>query len=394
MPHRTGPALTMSDIYGPGHFFFARAIDGFCDWLPSAPAVLDSLTGGQLTIAGDLPVVCSQGFGTAAARELIALGGLDLAPSQVRYRAGDELAALAKAAAEYGGTVVMQHAWPPAALGGVQPWIGLDLLQYLNDKANLAELVQAAHCPPRDVVDRAAFFDREDCRLPLVLKVVTDQSNGGGCGVMICRTAEDLREAAAFFGRCDRIVVEEMLEIARNPCLNFAVMPDGEARYLGFADQDLTSEGKYRGNWMDFDAPIPQSAVEIALEPVRRGAAMGYRGVAGVDLAFTADGSVYALDLNFRLNGCTPMILLAERVRARTAAKVIHFRKLQGALGAVELVAALNPYVVSGRVIPLSLFDPMAAGYGEEPASAQALIVGASRGEVLAAEAEIEEALG
>ena len=65
------------------------------------------------------------------------------------------------------------------------------------------------------------------------------------------------------------------------------------------------------------------------MEPVRRGAAMGYRGIAGVDLAFTPEGRIYALDLNFRLNGCTAAILLApagERTGERT---VMHFRTLR-----------------------------------------------------------------
>jgi hypothetical protein len=393
MRERLRPALTLSDIYGPGCFFFSRAIDGFCDWLPAGADVLDSLTGGQLTIAGDLPIICSQGFDTSAARELIALGGLELAPFQVQFGAGGALAALSRASGELGGKVVMQHAWPPGALDGAQPWMDLELLQYLNDKARLSELVPAGHVPARRVADRAVYFGRGDSELPAVLKVVTGQSNGGGCGVTVCRTAGDLSEAERLFGACDRIVVEELLEIVRNPCLNFAVMPGGEVRYLGFADQDISAEGKYRGNWIDFGLPIAKQAVDVALEPVRRGAAMGYRGVAGVDLAFASDGRILALDLNFRLNGCTTMILLADAVRESTGAGVILFSKLQGTVGAEALANALTPFVESGGIVPLSLFDPEAAGYRGKPGSAQVLVTGASREEVLAVEAGIEAAI-
>ena len=58
------------------------------------------------------------------------------------------------------------------------------------------------------------------------------------------------------FEKCEQIVVEEVLEIVRNPCLNFAVMPDGEVRYLGFADQDISPEGKYRGNWIELESAL------------------------------------------------------------------------------------------------------------------------------------------
>jgi hypothetical protein len=391
MPGLLRPAMTMSDIYAPGCFYFPRAIRGYNAWLPREPDVLDSLTGGQLVVAGDMPVICSEGFETEAGLELLACAGLGPGPNRVRFVAGEELKALSRAAASPSATAVIQHAMPEDLLGPAPSWIDLDLLQYLNNKANLPELVSAEHTPPRLVVDPKSYFSSENNELPVVLKVVTEQSNGGGCGIMICRTPADLNEAERLFEPCERIVVEQMLEISRNPCLNFAVLPDGEVRYLGFADQDIGPDGKYRGNWIDLDAPIPQAAVDLALEPIRRGAAMGYRGVAGVDLAFTPDGRILVLDMNFRVNGCTTMILLADAVAERSDARVMHFRKIGG--GADALARTVMPYVASSRLIPLGLFDPAAAGHPRKAASVQAMIVGASREEVLAIEAEIARSI-
>jgi hypothetical protein len=51
----------------------------------------------------------------------------------------------------------------------------------------------------------------------------------------------------------------------------------------------------------------------------------------------------------------------------------------------------LLPFVRSGRLLPLCLFDAQAAGYNEL-ASVQALIIGASAGEVLAIETELTAA--
>ena len=64
MPRGLRPVLTMSDVYGPGHTFVPRAHDAASDWLPGGACFLDSLTGNQLAIAGDMPVVCSEGFNT------------------------------------------------------------------------------------------------------------------------------------------------------------------------------------------------------------------------------------------------------------------------------------------------------------------------------------------
>jgi len=48
----------------------------------------------------------------------------------------------------------------------------------------------------------------------------------------------------------------------------------------------------------------------------RAAAARGYRGVAGFDVARTADGRLVLLDANFRFNGSTVALLLAESLGA------------------------------------------------------------------------------
>jgi hypothetical protein len=227
--------------------------------------------------------------------------------------------------------------------------------------------------------------------LPVVLKAVTDQSTGGGVGVAICRSNSDFARAARTFERCEEIVVEEMLDILRNPCVNFAVMADGEVRYLGFADQEVTPEGRHCGNWIDPGTPLAGPAIETAAEPVRRAAALGYRGLAGVDLAMTSIGRIYVLDLNFRSNASTAAILLAGSIAERTGATVMHLRNVQGRGGGHELAPAIAPFVASRRLIPLNFFDADAAGYPGRPARSRSLVVGSSREEVLATEAELAE---
>src|SRR4051812_26779207 len=103
----------------------------------------------------------------------------------------------------------------------------------------------------------------------------------------------------------------------------------------------------------------------------------------------TPDNRTYVLDLNFRLNGCTAAILLAEAVAEHTGATIMHLRTLRTSAGAEELAKALQPYVATNRLVPLSLFDPGAAGYASKPASAQALVLGSSRDGVLEIETEM-----
>lgn len=386
------PALTMSDIYGPGHLSFPRAHDAACDWLPNGPHILDSLTGGQLAIAGGMPVVCSEGFNSPAGLELMASAGLEPAPHRVHYRAGEELAALSGALSACDGKLVVQHAFPDGALSADRFWIDPLLLRRLNNKALLGELVRADNVLRRETVDRADYFEAAEPRLPMVIKVVSDQSNGGGSGVAVCRTAEDWRGAARRFAGCETVVVEAFVEIARNPCLNFAVMPAGDVRFLGFADQDVTAEGKHRGNWIALGSSLPKSVIEVAAQPVRRAAALGYRGIAGIDVALTPPGETYVLDLNFRVNASTPAILLAPAIAEKRGGGVMHFRRIAGPDRADDLAAALTPHVEDGRIVPLNLFDARAAGYPGIAASAQVIVIGDSREDVLSIEAELASA--
>jgi hypothetical protein len=352
---------------------------------------LDSFTGGQLVIAADMPVVCSAGFTTSRARELIALAGLKQASMTVPFRAGEELAALSRV--DPNAKLVFQHAFPSEAPEAARCWIDRKLLSWLNNKGNLAALAPAEHVPLRRVANRAEFFAASSPPLPAVLKVVTDQSSGGGFGIRICRNEAELQHARKAFRSCGRIVVERLLEIIRNPCLSFVVTPEGQSHFIGFADQDITVEGKHRGNWAELGSTLPDSVIKPALEVIRRAAALGYRGFAGVDVAVTRDERIYILDLNFRLNASTACVLLAPSLEERLGAASIHFSKIQGHGTANQLANALEPFVRSGHLVPLSLFDPLAAGYPVEAPFAQALIIGSSRSEVRSIERRVKASL-
>lgn len=373
----------MSDVYGQGHVYAPRAHDAACDWLPRGSLSLDFLTGSQLAIAGDMPVVCSEGFDTRSGLDLLALAGFEPAQIRIPFRSGNALEALSTIDPE--AKLVFQHAFPPDAPQWAQSWMDASLLRYLNNKAKLADLAPAGHVPSRRIADRAEFF--ASCAVPpFVLKAVTEQSSGGGYAVMICRDPADIDRAKHVFEACEQIVLEGLLEIVRSPCLNFAVMPTGDVRYLGFADQDIGPEGKHRGNWLDLGTFLPEAVIAPALATVQRAAAMGYRGFAGVDMALTADDRILVLDLNFRVNASTVPVLLAPALRERFGAVTMHLRKIRGSGNAMQLADGLEPFVRSGRVLPLSVFDPEAAGYAGNAPGSHALIVGKSRDDALETE--------
>lgn len=384
------PMLTLADVYGPERLYLPRAHRNACEWLPRDPGLFDSLTGNQLCVAGTMPVVCSAGSACPEGLELMAEAGLEAGVSRYTFRDDREAVDVALGLVkEKGWKLVVQHVHPTGVLPADACWIAPRLLSQLNNKRNLCTLAPAAHVPARSVALRAEFFRAQAPRFPVVLKAVTDQSSAGGAGVLICRSKEDLLAASDYFLRCDHVVVESFLRIARNPCLHYTVMPDATVLYLGFADQDVTEEGRYRGNWIHLRSPIPQEAVEAGRAVMQRGAALGYRGLAGIDMALLSDGRIVVLDLNFRVNGSSAAVLLAPQILRQRGPAVMHLRSFRGNRTFAEMIVAARAAVRRGRLLPLGTFDPQSAGHPTQSPRLNGIVLGSSQPEVLAVEAEL-----
>ncbi len=370
------PVLTMAEVYGPDHVYAPRAHPKTCDWIVRDPALLDALTGNQLPIAGDMVVVCSTGVTTPPGLELLAEAGLQPAASTHTYCGEQHAFEITTRFAECGKKVVVQHIYPDGVLNDSALWIDPRLLAYLNNKANLAELVPAAHLASRCVVTPETFFGCGAAQpLPIVLKVATDLSTGGGFDIAVCRNIDDLAAARERFAACERLVVESFQSILRNLCLHYAVMPDGTTRYLGFADQDIHANGRYRGNWISLGSTLPSEVIDVGLAIVTRGAVPGYRGFVGVDIAQTEEAHWVVLDLNFRVNGSTTAALLAPAIQRVVGPCCLHLRGFACDAGFMPLLAATRSALRSGRLIPIGMFDAAAAGHPGRPSRLSALTV-------------------
>jgi hypothetical protein len=312
--------------------------------------------------------------------------GLETGTHTHVYRGEDDAIERARELAAKGERLVVQHAYPTGILPPGALWMDASLLAYLNNKANLRELVPDGQRPCREMRSYAAIFGDGGGgpALPIVLKVATDLSTGAGVAVAVCRDDRDVAAAAQRFAGCaDALVVEEYLPIARNPCLHFAVMPDGVVRYLGFADQDVTDGGRYCGNWMELGEVLPRRVVDMATAIVKRGASLGYRGVAGIDMAILDDGQILVLDLNFRVNGSTAAVLLAPAIRGALGPGLAHLRSFTALNSLERMTRVLRDAVRDGQLIPLAMFDADAAGHAGKPARLSAIVLGGSKEEVL-----------
>jgi len=383
------PALGLSELFG-SNVYCPRASPNACRWLPSGVAVLNALTGGQLTLAGEMTVLCSRGVSTPPALQLLRDAGLSIPSHLYKFSTGAEYLEQLRMLSDSGQHLVLNHSHPIEDLPVESCWISPKLLNYLNNKANLKELVPDAHVPERNLYTVGQLRANVDnFKFPVVIKAAVNETSGGGGDVRICRNRAEFDRLPAEFCATEKLVVEEFLSICRNLCLNYALMADGQVVYCGCAEQVSDEQGMYRGNWLDSDLGLPELVLTLGNHIADKGVASGYYGFLGIDVAILPDGQVMVFDLNFRANGSTTALLFSESIVHRTGKPVMRLRSWRSRIGYRHLLKVAYSLLQSGSFLPLWSYDPQADGLRDSEARLGGLLIGLSREEVHDLELEI-----
>ena len=133
----------------------------------------------------------------------------------------------------------------------------------------------------------------------------------------------------------------------------------------------------------------PPLAIKIGTRVAAAGFALGYYGCVGMDMAVLEDGRIVVFDLNFRVNGSTAPLLLAESVQRTSGRTVFRFRALQGSGTYRDLLNSAYVVLQKGIFLPLSSYDPEVGGYPSARPRMTGLILGNARGEVEENEREL-----
>lgn len=390
------PKTRLLDLCGPGHAFNARVPANAARWVFGNDVAADAATGSQLTVVGDMPVLCSAGAATTAGLRLLRDLGFVLEAEVVTYvDEADRQAKLAQLAAR-GLVVIDQHAQPEPGLRPGASWVEPALLSALNNKGNLSRWVPADFLPTR-ALHPASFLRQQAAAqgpFPQVVKAVTETSCGGGYGVRVCRDAAELAAAWDVFRSCDEIIVENYLAMRKNLCLNYAVYADGRINYLGATAQIIDDALRYQGNWLEPPAANDDARlIEAGYAIMRRAWQEGYRGFAGFDVAVGDDGTACIYDLNFRFNGSTVPLLLYPALAAATRLATAKFGSWSYRGRFDDMIGALRTLAERQQLLPIGTFDPAHAGAGRDAApQMKALLFGMDRADVIAKEAALRAA--
>lgn len=379
------PEYTLGDFLPAATAFSPRAPADGLDWLPRDPAWRERATGSQLAVAGDTPLVCHEGVARPEALDLMAKAGLVLPTRLQTYASDAEFVEQLHGLAAEGLRLAVCYPEPRPVLAGERYLCPMPLLRRLQDKGNLADFLPAEALPDRRVVAVAEFRRLlEDGRLrtPLVIKAAAPLGSGGGLDVRVCLVQRDLVAARRELGAAEYLVLERFYRFRRTFCFNYGIGSEGVS-YLGAAEQICDARGTYGGNWLDAESRPDAGLVELGRQAARAGQALGYRGIFGVDAGLDESGRPILFDPNFRVNGCTAQVLLAQSVAASWGRLCTRLRNGLVFRGPFPgMLEALHRGVASRAVVPLTMFD--ASGVLEPPAhpSCSLLLAGDDRDEV------------
>ena len=352
-------------------------------WQPG-PGQADANTGLQLAVAGGIPYVVCSALVTPEALSIHADAGLGFEAELIRYGSIAEYYAVLARVAGDGRRLACQRVHPEEEIPAAAVVVPPELLRSLNDKGRMLELVRPEWLPERRTMLVSELPSGRSLVAPgrpVVLKVSTPMPSGGGHGVWIVRTPEEVELVRADLIGEARVVVEEYLSLIRTICVHAVVYSDGSSEVVGLAEE-VCDDSRWVGNWIDGPGDqVSELVPQMVAEVVALAAAKGYRGPVGVDVACCEDGRVLVLDLNFRVCGSTAAVWLRPWVERTRGVNTIRVASWIGNQGFGAMCRVVREAMARGSLVPLSLYDPEAAEMGG-PARMAGLVVGNSRGEV------------
>jgi hypothetical protein len=345
------------------------------------PGRSDFMTGNHLPLAGGAPIVACVGVLTPDALAFLRRAGVPTEADVHVYRTVAEYLEVLRRLVSAGFRISSQRRHPESEIPSEASLCPPSLVSDLNDKGRMADWVPTGWLPPRRVMDVADLPPAAELLSggPVVLKVSTPISCGGGYGVWICRGEADVERARAALAGHPRVVVETYLRIRRTVCVHSVVFPDGTVQLAGTAEEIVDEAGHWQGNWLDAEGDrVPASVLEAVRGVVEKASAAGYRGMAGIDTAYPEDGPPLLLDLNFRINGSTAAAWFRASIGRTRGARVIRCGSYSFGGGFRGLLDRLGPAIDRGALVPLCLYDPAACEMGGL-SRANVLLAGDSR---------------
>lgn len=183
----------------------------------------------------------------------------------------------------------------------------------LLSKATLDQL--GVSCPTYQTYDLNQV-DLDQIQLPSKYPYLIKTSHGlSGEGTYIIRNPSDLNYCLEELKKYLRISLLETIIVSEfvthevhNYCVQFYINKAREITLIGVTQQLVSPEGSYLGGLIDYTNDLSEFS-QMILAIGKYAHQQGYFGIIGFDVLEDRDGKFYVIDVNFRINGSTPLCL-------------------------------------------------------------------------------------
>lgn len=352
-----GPMLTLSDLYNENVVYNSRPSYVSNPWLKPEEHQSNFLTGREMIISNKMPMIVHEASVTEKLQQLFDFVGKKI-PSNIYKFHNQETyeQVLNHIVHEEGKQIYFQYIHSEDVITDDCYAVNKDVFVALNNKARIPEWTNHKYLPNREIVSINDFKARiQEWSFPFVIKPGDDLPTAGGYGVMICYNEEDLEKATKRIleasAATDNLIIEQKIEAVKNYCVQYAYSKDIGITYLGTAHQITDKYGFYAGNENVHD--VPQNVIDAGKEIMEQGVKLGFIGVAGFDLLLDKHGDVFAIDLNFRQNGSTSMLLLQNELNSNYQKFYSYFSNGDNE----HFFNTIVKYIKKGVLYPLSYYN-------------------------------------
>jgi hypothetical protein len=379
------PELTLSDLFPSGTVLAPRTVIERMRWVKYQEYQLDVMTGSDIPILGEMPLICHSRVVTGEIREFFSLAGIEMKGKYLLYDSFDEAIHLARKSQQHGQSLLYYYPLPDELANDENLVLSSGLYNWLNDKANIDQLCDPRFLPahrffPADEVagiadylpDKAVFF-----------KMCHPGVSGGGADVFFCSDDSGRQEAFDWITARPRgwsgVRVEEAVDVRESWCLNLHVGAQ-EIRYLGAAAQLFSRPACQEGSRIDPRSQPSRETVALAVDIAHRSRRLGFVGVAGFDIGENRAGRPYVFDLNFRFAACTPQVMIHAAAVNRVGGRISQSLKYKVAGPLSPVLRCLEQATTQGKFVPLRCYE--SSGREEDWGRINGMLIGTCQQEI------------
>nr|WP_263315045.1 ATP-grasp domain-containing protein [Mammaliicoccus sp. Marseille-Q6498] len=352
--YRKSLSLTLNDLYDAHIVYNSRPSYETNPWLEAEVDQSNFLTAREMIIS-KMPMIVHEANLTENVKELLALVDEEIPDNLYTFFDKESYEALLQQLTKEKKKIFFQYIHGEHLCHDEDYAIYKPKFIDLNNKTKIAQWTGGKFLPRREIIDTEAFEERiKHWELPLVIKPGDELPTAGGYGVMICYTEADLEKASQRIKKATgtkQVIIEQFIEEVDNYCVQYVYSEKTGIRYIGAVKQLTNKYGFYNGNINSQE--VPQSVIDAGYEIMKNAVEYGYKGVSGFDLLIDKNGDVFAIDLNFRQNGSTSMLLLKDRLQDGFHKFLSYHSKGDN----THFYQTIKKYIKKGYLYPLAYYD-------------------------------------